>query len=137
MARDAPRPEPIFELGNAFLASRVLMSAVDLGLFTALDRSGPLTRREIESEFGFAHHRGVRDFLDVLVAHDLLDRDGETYANTEIAERYLVEGRETYVGDYVQISDERMYRWAEDMTEAVRTGEPQNELGDGEGLYED
>lgn len=137
MEQDELTPKPIFELGDAFLASRALMSAVDLGLFTVLDRSGPLTSREIESEFDFAHHRGVENFLDILVAHGLLDHDGDAYENTDLSDRYLVEGKDTYAGNYVRFSSARTYESARNMTEALRTGEPQNELGEGETLYED
>lgn len=137
MAGTDPTPEPIFELGNAFLASRALMCAVDLGLFGTLHDSGAMTRREIESEFDFAHHHGVRDFLDVLASHDLLDREGETYRNTDLSEEYLVEQKDSYVGDWIQISEKRMYESAKDMTKALRTGGPQNELGEGETLYKE
>lgn len=129
-------PEQIFELANAFLASRALITAVEVGLFDEVAARDGMTRGEVQETFEFADHRGVRDFLDVLVSHDLLERDGNDYRLTPLSERYLTDG-ESYVGDYVQMSGERMYRSALGLSDALQTGEPQNELTDGETLYED
>jgi hypothetical protein len=130
-------PEPIFELGNVFLASQALMVADELGLFPAVEQAGGMTREDIEAEFEFPHHHGVRDFLDVLVAHDLLVREGETYRLSDLSRAYLLPERDTYVGDYLTLSRYRMYESAAKLDAALETGEPQNELDDGESLYED
>ncbi len=136
MAENEP-PEKIFELGNAFVASQALMVADEIELFTAVDDADGLTRREIEEQFDFAHHHGVRDFLDLLVAHELLSRDGDTYRLTGLSEQYLLPDRDTYVGDYLLLSRHRMYESATDLRSALETGDPQNELTSGETLYED
>lgn len=133
---DSP-PEQIFELGNAFVASQAVAVAVEIDLFGELDRADGLTREGVESAFGFEHHRGVRDFLDVLVAHDLLSRESGVYRPTELAASYLVPERDAFVGDYLRLSRERMYDSAAHLREALETGDPQNELDDGETLYED
>lgn len=129
-------PEQIFELTHAYLGSRALMTAVELGLFDEMAGRDGMTRAEIEETFELTSHRGVRDFLDLLVAYDMLDRDGETYRPTAVSRTYLTDG-ESYVGDYVQLNAERMYQSAFDFREALETGEPQNELDDGETLYQD
>ena len=130
-------PEQILELGNAFLASRAVFAADELGLFELL-RDGPASRREIESALELSHHHGVRDFLDVLVAHDLLERtDDEQYARTPLSATYLDPDGELYVGDYLQLGREWMYESATAFRQALRTGTPQNELDDGETLYHD
>lgn len=137
MSETKQPPERIFELGNAFLASRALFAADELGLFETL-RDGPLSRREIEAELDLTHHHGVRDFLDVLVAHDLLERtDDERYARTPLSGTYLDPESDLYVGDYLTISRERMYESATAFQRALQTGTPQNELDDGETLYHD
>lgn len=137
MSQTERPPERILELGNAFLASRALFAADELGLFETL-RDGPLSRREIEAELDLTHHHGVRDFLDVLVAHDLLERTGdERYARTPLSATYLDPENDLYVGDYLTISRDRMYESASAFRRALRTGTPQNELDDGETLYHD
>jgi hypothetical protein len=46
-------PEPILQLGMAFWGSKTLLSAVELGVFTAL-ANGPKDETTIAQETGFA-----------------------------------------------------------------------------------
>jgi len=60
-------PSHIMQIGSGFWPSKVLLSAVELELFSVLhDRS--LTGEEIEDRLGL-HPRAVWDFLDSLVGH--------------------------------------------------------------------
>lgn len=59
-------PEPILRLGMAFWGSKTLLSAVELGVFTAL-ADGPQDGVSLAKELGL-HARSSRDFLDALVA---------------------------------------------------------------------
>jgi len=45
----APSPEGILQLGTAFWASKTLLSAIELGLFTELAASGPLDAARSET----------------------------------------------------------------------------------------
>src|ERR1043166_4006541 len=77
-------PSLIMQVGAGFWASKTLLSAVGMGLFTALG-SDALTGREIAEQHDL-RSRAVYDFLDGLVALGLLDRDGDgeeaRYRNT-------------------------------------------------------
>ena len=74
----------IMQIGMGFWASKVLMSAVELGVFTYLADTSK-TGREIERAVGL-HPRGTYDLLDTLVALGLLARDANgsagRYGNT-------------------------------------------------------
>ena len=70
-----PSPAPILEIGMGFWASKTLLSAVELGLFTEL-AAGPKTGAELERALGL-HPRATYDFLDALVALGLLARRGD------------------------------------------------------------
>src|SRR5262245_38133312 len=70
-----PDPGHILQVGFGFWASKVLLSAVELDLFTKLGE-GPRTAGDLESGLGL-HRRGSRDFLDALVALGFLQRDGD------------------------------------------------------------
>src|SRR5688572_1669117 len=70
-----PDPTAILQVGLGFWASRALLSAVELDLFTALG-DGPRTRRELEASLGL-HPRASRDHLDALVALGFLRRAGD------------------------------------------------------------
>ncbi len=123
-------PANILQTGMAFWSSKVLLSAVELGLFTTL-RDGARTAAEIERELEL-HPRGTFDFLDALVAIGLLARDGSgagaRYRNTPETGHFLVKGSPNYVGGILEMANARLYRFWGDLTPALRTGRPQNEI---------
>jgi Dimerisation domain len=83
--RVEPVPDRILEIGHAFRASKTLLSAVELGVFTAL-ADGPLDLEALRRKVGI-HARGARDFLDALVALGMLDREVDgSYINAPEAD---------------------------------------------------
>ena len=69
-----PSAEWIEQVAFGFMASKVLFSAIEFGLFTELAK-GSLDAEEIQRRLGL-HPRSARDFLDTLVATGMLERDG-------------------------------------------------------------
>lgn len=120
----------ILQIGMGFWASKTLLSAVELGLFTEL-AGGARTGKDLEQALGL-HPRATYDFLDALVALGLLDRqgDGETgrYANTPATAAYLDRASPTYVGGILEMSNARLFRFWADLTPALKSGKPQNEI---------
>jgi hypothetical protein len=86
---------------------------------------------EIQKRCGL-HPRGVRDFLDTLVALRMLERRGEIYSNTSETDFYLDRAKFTYIGHYIEIQSLRGYQLFDKVSEALRTGEPQNEIKSGD-----
>ena len=129
MPADGPTPEHIMEIGHGFWASKTLLSAVKLGVFTEIDRSGPQTAAELEGALGL-HPRSSRDFLDALVALDLLDREDGRYRNTPETEAFLVEDKPTSLNGWFEMFNDRLYPFWGNLEHALRTGRPQNELED-------
>jgi hypothetical protein len=125
---DDPSPNRILELGYAFRKSKALLSAVELGLFTTL-ADGPLDLSAIVARTGI-HDRGAGDFLDALVALDLLDRDEQgRYSNRTDCGFYLDKRKHTYIGGPLEQISARLYAsWAQ-LTQALRTGLPPSRLG--------
>lgn len=125
-----PDSARIREVGLAFWQSRTLLSAVELDLFTLL-ADGPRTGEEIGEELGL-HPRGIWDFLDGLHAMGFLERDGEglraRYRNTEETAAFLDRNRPEYIGGMLEMAGARLYPFWADLTEALRTGKPQNEV---------
>ena len=84
-------PAGIMQVGMGFWASKALLTAVNLEIFTHLSLC-PLTAEEIQARTGI-QKRGLYDFLDALVALGFLDREGfrdeAFYSNTEEAELFL------------------------------------------------
>jgi SAM-dependent methyltransferase len=125
-------PERILQLGSAFWASKTLLTAVELGLFTRLAEEGPQGLGELRAGLRL-HGRGTQDFLDALVALGMLRRlpDGR-YANTVETETYLDRSKPSYVGGMLEMMNARLYRFWGGLTQALQTGEPQNEIRHGE-----
>lgn len=132
---DTVTPDSILQLGFAFWGSKTLLSAVELRLFTLL-ADGPLTAETVTARLAL-HPRGVRDFLDALVALGQLERRENLYANTPAAALFLDRGKPTYVGGILEMANARLYSFWGALTEGLRTGNPQNETKDGRDLFEE
>ncbi len=131
---ESPTPDSIMQLGLGFWGSKTLLSAVELGLFTELAKEHSLDAETL-SERLMLHPRSARDFLDALVALGMLERDGDRYANTTEAALFLDRAKPSYVGGILEMANARLYPFWGSLTEALRTGQPQNEAkGGGGGL---
>jgi hypothetical protein len=123
-------PDHIMQTGMGFWASKVLLSAVELGVFAEL-AGGPKTGPEIERALGL-HPRSTYDFLDTLVALGLLARDGNgaagRYRNTAETAVFLDPRSPRYIGGILEMANARLYRFWADLTPALKTGKPQNEI---------
>jgi hypothetical protein len=126
-------PDRILQLGLAFWGSKTLLSAAELGVFTKLG-DGPLAAETLMERLGL-HGRGARDFLDALVALGMLEREGDTYANSPASAVFLDRSKPSYIGGLLEMANARLYPFWGNLTTALRTGEPQNELKDGENFF--
>jgi predicted O-methyltransferase YrrM len=135
-----PDPGSILQTAFAFWSSKVLLTAVEFGVFTALgDRR--VTGAELGAELGL-HERGVADFFDALGAMKFLDREGDgpsaKYFNTPEGALYLDSRSPGYVGGWLVMLNDRLFRFWHDLPEALRTGRPQNETKHGQkGMFEE
>ena len=105
-----PSPERIVDLGYAFRGAKVLMSAVELGVFTALAQSAA-DGDTLRVRLGIAQ-RGARDFFDALVALDLLQRDSAgVYSNSPDVDFYLDRRKASYIGGFLENLNAREYKY--------------------------
>ena len=135
-----PAPESILKVGLGFWPSKVLLSAVEMELFTDLAK-GPQSLESIQGRLGL-HPRSGRDFLDALVALGFLVRAGGEYSNTPSTDTFLDKHKPSYIGGMLEMANQRLYGHWNHLTEALRTGLPQNEIRSGgspmfEALYAD
>lgn len=135
-----PAPDPILQIGLGFWASKTLLSAIELELFTELAKR-PLPLAELQSRLGL-HGRSARDFFDALVSMGFLEREDGTYRNAPLTDFYLDKGKPAYIGGVLEMGNQRLYPFWSHLTEALRTGRPQNEAREGgmpvfEALYAD
>jgi len=103
----------------------VLLSAVEMGVFTEL-ASAPQEFETLSGRLGL-HPRSARDFLDALVALGFLARKGATYSNAPEADLFLDRRKPSYIGGILEMANARLYGYWNHLTEALRTGRPQNE----------
>ncbi|MGW2687147.1 methyltransferase [Streptomyces sp. NPDC001414] len=124
---DPITPEPLLQLGLGFMASKTLLSAVELGVFTAL-ADGGRDRDSLASVVGL-HPRSAADFLDALVSLDVLTRDADgVYRNTPAADVFLDRAKPSYVGGILEMANNRLFGFWNNLTDALRTGALQNEV---------
>jgi hypothetical protein len=123
-------PAHIMQVGMGFMASKTLLSAVELEVFTRLG-AGAMTAEELGEALAL-DARAIPDFPDALVALGLLDRDGEgasaRYANTAETAMFLDKAKPPYIGGILEMANARLYPFWGDLTEGLRTGRPQNEI---------
>ena len=136
-----PNPSDIMKIGLGFWASKVLLTAVNAGLFTHLAKK-PLSLKEIKALFNWnCMDRHVSDFLDTLYALKFLKREGigETaiYANTIDTDFFLDKQKPGYIGGILEMANNRLFRFWANLDEAMKTGKLQNEAANkGENLFE-
>lgn len=133
-------PDAILQTAFGFWGSKVLLTAVEFGVFTTLgDRRLP--GAQLGGELGL-HARGIADFLDALVSMKFLERDGDgaeaLYANTPASALYLDRQSPRYIGGILEMLNVRLFKFWHDLPEALRTGLPQNETKHGgRGVFEE
>lgn len=133
-------PASILQTAFGFWHSKVLLTAVEFGTFTKL-ASRRLTGAELVAELKL-HPRANPDFFDALVAMKFLGREGDgaqaRYFNTPEGSLFLDEASPHYVGGILIMLNARLFKFWNDLPEALRTGQPQNEVKHGQkGIFEE
>ena len=124
-------PSKIMQIGMGFWASKAMLTAVKLDLFTML-APGALSEKQIKEKLGFTcSDRHVFDWLDTLVSLGLLERKGllqdAVYSNAPDTDLFLDKNKKTYMGGILEMADSRLYKYWGDLEEGLRTGQQQNE----------
>ena len=126
-------PSKIMQVGTGFMATKTLLTAVNMELFTILAKR-ELTGAEIQLKLGL-QQRSLYDFLDALVALGFLKRKGlkesSSYSNAEDTDLFLDKNKQSYIGGILEMCNNRLYPFWNDLEEGLKTGLPQNETKDG------
>ncbi len=135
-----PSVDQIMQVGLGFWASKTLLSAVEMELFTELAKH-PEDLENLQGRLRL-HPRSAHDFLDTLVALGFLERVDGMYRNTPATDWYLDKRKHSYIGGMLEMANHRLYKHWNNLTVALRTGKPQNEIKGGgapffETLYAD
>lgn len=127
---DNLNPSHILETGFGFWESKVLLTAVELEVFTVLGDKA-MSGEALGSALDL-HPRGVWDFFDALVALGFLARHGvgvsALYSNTAETAQFLDKNKPAYIGGILEMANDRLFRFWSDLGPALKTGQPQNEI---------
>ena len=124
-------PAHIIQLGVGFWGPKTLLSAIELGVFTEL-APGALAAEPLREHLRL--HPGARDFFDALVALGMLERKDGLYQYTRNGPFPRPGEAHLYRG--LSRDDQRPPIWLlGTLTEALRSGEPQNEIKTGGELF--
>jgi len=114
-------PEKIMETSFGYAATRVLVTGVDLEVFTHI-ANGNHTAADI-AKAADASQRGIEVLLNSLASLNFITKSDGTYDLTPLSEKFLVKGEPAYFGDFVEHIDSLWEPWG-DLTRVVRTGRP-------------
>jgi hypothetical protein len=113
--------EQIMSMIRGFQVAKMLMVAVDLGVFDFLVEP----KRAVETAAWLkADARATGIFLNGLAGLRLLDKDGDNFRNGDLVSRYLVRGSENYRGAIVKHIEHTWDRGWNDLKETVLAGHP-------------
>ncbi|MEE2775367.1 MAG: methyltransferase [Acidobacteriota bacterium] len=120
----APKRRPdssrLQDLALSFQKSAALMSAVDLGVFTAISQ-GATSEHEVAAAVSITPTNAER-LLTVLRTLGLVVDDEGKLVNAPDAERFLVEGERDYAGPWILFTRPRWNDYGQ-LTEHLRSGE--------------
>ncbi len=114
--------EAITTVGSQYMQSRILLTAIRLGLFGILGHRGPVEAGEVAEAAG-ADPRACAMLLDALCAMGFLAKEDGRYRVATGREDYLVPGGAHYVGDILGHHERLWDRWSK-LTEVVTSGKP-------------
>jgi cyclopropane fatty-acyl-phospholipid synthase-like methyltransferase len=107
-------------LWGGFRASRVILTANNLGVFDQLQK--PKSAADIAHAIG-TDPRATEILLNAATALRLLKKSAGNYRNTDSANTFLVKGSPFYQGDMLRHADNLWKSWS-GLDEVVRTGKP-------------
>ncbi|RAJ07466.1 methyltransferase [Arenibacter echinorum] len=126
-------PSKIMQVGTGFFGTKTLLTAVNMELFTILAKR-ELSGNEIQTKLSL-HSRSLYDFLDALVAMGFLKRKGikesALYSNAEDTDLFLDKNKPSYIGGILEMCNNRLYPFWNNLEDGLKTGLQQNEAKDG------
>ncbi len=111
-------PDDLYELTRAYMPSRVILTALELDVFTAVGNTASASRvaQTIHGDV-----RATEMLLNALVSLKLLEKAGDTFANTPAAARFFAEGSRDNARNGLLHVAQIWHRWST-LTDAVRAG---------------
>lgn len=111
--------ERVNELARTFWYSAILRAGIKLDVFSRLENNS-LTSEEVALHIG-ASPRYTQSFLDCCVVLELLDKKDGKFSNSSMTSKFLVKGKEAYVGDHALHHTNTWASWGR-LDEVIKEG---------------
>lgn len=119
-SQNAPDAQPIFELATGFMRAKHLFAASELGVFEALGER-PATIDVLASRLQIPR-RTTRIIADAVTALGLLERHGDEYRNSELAQAYLSGRGPVDMRHFIRFWNRLSYRRWLGLEDSIRKG---------------
>ena len=116
-------PDDFQELIRGYQSSRIVLTAIELDIFSEVARSGEQANATTLSNTLGTEARGTETLLNALVALSLLTKEGGVYANGLVATRYLAFGAPDDARAALKHNLSLWNTWSS-LTDRLRTGKP-------------
>ena len=122
-ARDAAGvlPDEFAEMLRGYQASRILLSAIELDVFSAADRHGDNATATVVAAELKTDPRSTETLLNALVALSVMTKSNGRFANAPLARRYLADGSPDDARHALKHNLSLWTTWST-LTERVKTG---------------
>ena len=120
-------PDKLFDMQFGVVRGHILMSAVDLEVFSHTIE--PTTSNDVAGVIG-TDPENTELFLTALASIGLLEKKDGVFRNTALTDAFLVKGRETFLGDYLECTQSFLFKNADEMKAAIVNGPAAQEQWD-------
>jgi hypothetical protein len=122
---------------TGFWASKVLMAAVEMDVFTKIDGK-QVTGQELQQMLKL-ESRPAQVFASALASVGLLEAKNGRFSNSQIAAAFLSKKSPAYMGGFVCMVDERLYKGWDSLAWSLANNKPVEvkKGGDAESLFND
>ena len=103
------------------IKSKLLLTGIELKVFNHL--SEPKSAEAVAEVIG-THPVNTRLFLDGLTASDLLEKNDGLYQNTAVAQAFLADGSQTFLGQMFAFQSQMWSAALNDLSKLVKEGPP-------------
>ncbi len=129
-----PPSGPVWTIIQGYGSYWILVAAIDLGIFDALESQGGVESRALADQLGVSAPH-LQHVLDALVTFGFLDQVNNLYELTETAERYLCSKGPASMASLVKVAPGPLQNWT-DLAQTIRTGKVATPIeGDAAAFY--
>ena len=115
-----PPSAPVWAAVEGLGRYYILLAAIELDVFDALQRMGPSSAEDVAADVG-ASVEHLRSLLDGVVALELLDQFNDVYELNDTARRYLVSDGPATMAELIAVATGPHDNWTR-LAETVRSG---------------